>query len=84
MTAQALSRAISIVGSQKKLAAKIGTTQSQVWYWLKRSRKGVPGEFAQKIEGATKGVVSRHELRPDVFGSSPSRSKPSQQERASG
>lgn len=71
MSTDALSRAIDIAGGQKPLADLLGTTQSQVWYWLNRSKRGVPGEFAPKIEVATGGAVTRHDLRPDVFGHQP-------------
>jgi DNA-binding transcriptional regulator YdaS (Cro superfamily) len=47
------------------LADRIGTTQSQVWYWLTRSKRGVPAEFASKIEEAT--GVPRSDLRPDIW-----------------
>jgi DNA-binding transcriptional regulator YdaS (Cro superfamily) len=47
------------------LADRIGTTQSQVWYWLERSKRGVPGEFVLPIERET--GVTRHELRPDLY-----------------
>lgn len=67
MDTNPLIRAINIVGGQKPLAEAIGTTQSQVWYWLNRSKRGVPGEMAPKIEEATNGAVKRHELRPDIF-----------------
>jgi DNA-binding transcriptional regulator YdaS (Cro superfamily) len=68
MSTNALSRAIDIAGGQKPLADLLGTTQSQVWYWLNRSKRGVPGEFASKVEIVTGGVVTRHDLRPDIFG----------------
>lgn len=68
MSKLALQRAVESVGnSQTKLAEKIGTTQSMVWYWLTRAKKGVPAEFVLKIEAATDGKVTRHELRPDIF-----------------
>ena len=63
-----LIRAIDIAGGQKALADAIGTTQSQVWYWLNRAKRGVPGEVAPKIEAATNGIVTCHDLRPDIFG----------------
>lgn len=66
MSTAALTHAVELAGGQKPLAEKIGTTQSQVWYWLNRSKKGVPAEFAERVEAAT--GISRHELRPDVFG----------------
>lgn len=67
MTKPALQRSCEAVGGQKALADLIGTTQSQVWFWLKRSKKGVPAEYCAKIEEATKGEVSKHELRPDLY-----------------
>lgn len=71
MSTEALKRAIELAGGQKPLADAIGTTQSQVWYWLTRSKKGVPGEFASRIEAAVENKISRHDLRPDIFGPAP-------------
>jgi DNA-binding transcriptional regulator YdaS (Cro superfamily) len=62
---QALRAACATAGGQKSLAARIGTTQSMVWYWLARAKRGVPGEFVLAIEAAT--GISRHRLRPDIF-----------------
>jgi DNA-binding transcriptional regulator YdaS (Cro superfamily) len=61
----ALREACDLAGGQKSLAARIGTTQSMVWYWLVRSKRGVPGEFVLAVEAVT--GVSRHALRPDIF-----------------
>ncbi len=65
MSTEALRRACEVAGGQKPLADRIGTTQSQVWYWLERSKKGVPAEFVLPIEQAT--GVPRGELRPDLW-----------------
>ena len=65
MSNEALKRACEVAGGQKPLATRIGTTQSQVWYWLTRSKKGVPAEFVLPIERET--GVSRSELRPDLY-----------------
>jgi len=65
MSNEALRKACEAVGGQKPLADRIGTTQSQVWYWLERSKKGVPGEFVLTIERET--GVPRQELRPDLY-----------------
>lgn len=65
MANDSLKRACEIAGGQKPLADRIGTTQSQVWYWLEKSKKGVPAEFCGPIEQAT--GVPRHELRPDIY-----------------
>ncbi|WP_454000793.1 YdaS family helix-turn-helix protein [Afipia felis] len=65
MANEALKRACEVAGGQKPLADRIRTTQSQVWYWLEKSKKGVPAEFCVAIERET--GVPRHELRPDIF-----------------
>lgn len=62
---EALADAIQKAGGQKKLAAKIGATQSKVWYWLVRSKSGVSAAFAVPIEQAT--GVGRYKLRPDLY-----------------
>ena len=81
MSTTALQRAIEFAGGQKPLAEAIGTTQSQVWYWLNRAKRGAPGEFAQKIEAAVDGKVTRHDLRPDIFGPA-STARPSKLEKS--
>lgn len=65
MANDSLHRAVDIAGGQKQLADGIGTTQSQVWYWLEKSKKGVPAQYCLPIEKLT--GIPRHELRPDVF-----------------
>ncbi len=65
MVNDALKRACTAAGGQKRLADRIGTTQSQVWYWLERSKKGVSGEYVLSIERET--GVPRSELRPDLY-----------------
>lgn len=64
MSVDALKRAIEVAGSQSALAAAIGKTQGHVTKWLQRQR--VPAEVVLRIEEAT--GISRHELRPDIFG----------------
>lgn len=65
MANMALQKAIDAAGGQQVLAEKVRTTQSQIWYWLHRSKKGVPAEYVLPIEAAS--GVSRNELRPDLF-----------------
>lgn len=47
----------------------LGVRQSVVSNWRARGR--VPVERCIPIETATHGVVTRYELRPDVFGEAP-------------
>ena len=67
MSKSALMRAVACVGSQKALADRLGVTQSIVWYWLEKAKKGCPAEHAVKIEAVTGGKVTRHDLRPDLW-----------------
>lgn len=61
----ALRLACERAGGQSRLAKLIGTTQGQVWYWLTKSKHGVPAEFVLPIERET--GVPRSALRPDLF-----------------
>lgn len=72
----ALERAIKIVDGQSALARAIGEPiqQGHIWYWLREKDGQVPAEHCAAIERATDGKVSRHELRPDIFGPAPVRS----------
>ena len=67
MENSAIHRAVEIAGSQTKLARKIGVRQSDVWTWLQG--RPVKADKVIAIEAAT--GVSRHELRPDIFGAAP-------------
>lgn len=67
MANEALTKACAVCGGQKALADRIGTTQSQIWYWLERAKKGVPAEYCGPIEQATDGQVTRRDLRPDIY-----------------
>ncbi|MEN5419022.1 YdaS family helix-turn-helix protein [Stenotrophomonas sp. TWI169] len=60
----ALDKAVSVAGSQLALASLLGIKAPSVFGWY--ARKQVPAERCIAIEMAT--GVSRHELRPDVFG----------------
>lgn len=63
---KALQKAIKHVGSQQALAERIKTNQQNISWWLNESKK-VPAEQAIAIEAATKGFVTRQQLRPDIF-----------------
>ena len=53
-----------------QFASAIGRTEGAVSHWL-TGRYKVSPESAIAIEQATKGAVTRHDLRPDVFGEAP-------------
>lgn len=69
----AFEAAINRADGQSAMARKLSTpeqpiTQQRLWHWLKV--KGVcPAEYVLKVEEIT--GVSRHALRPDVFGAAP-------------
>ena len=63
---QALEQAIAAAGSQSELARRIGVSQNAVSRWM-RINGQVGDRFAIKVEQATDGAVSRHDLRPDLY-----------------
>jgi len=72
MDMTALDKAVQAAGSQQALAHLLGIKPPSVSGWYDRRR--VPAERCIAIEKAT--GVSRHDLRPDVFGAAePSRSQ---------
>jgi DNA-binding transcriptional regulator YdaS (Cro superfamily) len=60
-----LDRAIEIVGSATALSHGVGVTKQAITQWR---RRGVPPGKVLAVERLTGGKVSRHDLRPDVFG----------------
>lgn len=58
-----ISLACKIVGSQARLALLVGVTPSAVNQWISGNRP-VPIERCVAIEKATKGMVTRKDLRP--------------------
>lgn len=63
---EALQKAIEAAGGPASLARHIGVTTQAVSQW-----KHAPAKRVRAIESATGGLVSRYELRPDVFGTAP-------------
>lgn len=61
---KALKKVIDLIGSQSELARQVGVTQQTVFNWLK---KQTPAKRVLQIEKLTKGVVTRYELRPDIY-----------------
>ncbi len=55
---------------QADFAAKVGVTQGMISHWL-AGRCRVTAEMAQVIEKATRGKITRHDLRPDIYGKPP-------------
>lgn len=81
----ALEEAIAAANGQSSLAKRMTETpaakeraasysQAHIWNWLHRSAGRVPGEHCRAIEEAVGRVVTRHDLRPDIFGPSPTNS----------
>lgn len=65
-----LQRAVAVAGGQVALAKILGLKQGHIWWWLNRSKR-IPANQVLAIEAAT--GISRHDLRPDVFGDAPGR-----------
>jgi DNA-binding transcriptional regulator YdaS (Cro superfamily) len=62
-----IKRAIDHCGGRQKLADAAGVSVQAISFWLNGSRTISP-RCARRIHDATGGVVSVHELLPDVFG----------------
>jgi DNA-binding transcriptional regulator YdaS (Cro superfamily) len=83
-----LDKAIEYAGGVTALAEKLGVRQSVVSNWRTRGDEPrAPAERCIAIEAATDGVVTRYDLRPDVFGEAPAQpaeqgAKPASQEAA--
>lgn len=61
-----IKRAISLLGSQQKLAELTGLSQQGVSYLLNQAPR-VTAEVAVAIERATSGQIRKADLRPDIF-----------------
>ena len=71
-----IERAIEESGlSQKALAEAIGVFPQALHQWVSGKRP-VPAKHCIAIEIATGGAVTRHDLRPDVFGAAPADDQP--------
>lgn len=66
----ALDRAIQAANGPSGLARALRVKPNVVGMW--RVRNSVPGGWVLAIERATNGRVTRHELRPDIFGAASS------------
>lgn len=53
-----------------ELARRLNLTPATVNQWVQGSRP-VPPERCRAIEDATRGAVTRYDLRPDIFGPPP-------------
>ncbi len=71
MRDNALERAITEAGGVTALARAINVTPQAISQWDR-----VPAERAIAVEQATKGKVTRQQLRPDVFGADETKSTP--------
>lgn len=69
MYTEPLNRAIALIGLTA-LAKAAGVKPPTVHVWLRTGR--TPAERCLRVEQATRGQVTRYELRPDVYGAPPS------------
>ena len=63
---EGIKKAIELLGTQQQLAEELNVKQQAVSLWLKEKQKASVMN-AIKIEQATYGLVTRAEIRPDVF-----------------
>lgn len=65
-----IKRVIEVAGGVSALAAALGVKPPTVYQWKSGDRKVSP-RLAIAIEQRWPGVVTVHDLRPDVFGPAP-------------
>ncbi|WP_413323302.1 transcriptional regulator [Acidithiobacillus ferriphilus] len=63
---EAILKTLSMFGSQDAMAKAIGVSQFAVSKWV-RGVGAISAESAVLIEHATGGVITREDLRPDIF-----------------
>ncbi len=69
MSSDLLITAIKKAGSEEKLGKEIGFSQHAIWRAKKRGQ--VSPLMAAKIDDWSGGFISKHDLRPDIFGERP-------------
>jgi len=70
MTQQLIIAAIHRAGSEQKLGKALGFSQHAIWHAKKKGR--VSPLMAMRLHDWSGGFISRHALRPDIFGAEPS------------
>lgn len=61
---------ISDMARRAELAKAVTSSPDYLWQ-VATDRRKASHELAKSIERATNGAVSRHDLRPDIFGPAP-------------
>jgi len=77
-------RACAAVGGVGRMAALLGISAPSVSQWVSGIRP-VPARRCRQIQEVTEGVVTVHDLRPDIFGQTfvtPDASEPTQEKAA--
>jgi DNA-binding transcriptional regulator YdaS (Cro superfamily) len=69
----ALEKAIALIGGTMAAARAFGIKPPSISRWLSKGR--APSDRCLRLQQLTKGAVTVHELRPDVFGAAPGRKK---------
>lgn len=70
----AITKAVEAAGGHVPLAKSLGIHPSLVSQWV-TGRLNVAPRHCLPIESLTGGAVTRHDLRPDIFGPAPDKSE---------
>ena len=60
-----MQQAVRLCGGQSELAKDVGTSKQNVYHWVATRP---PAHWCKAIEDATEGMITREQLRPDIFG----------------
>ncbi len=66
-TEKAVEEAVRVAGSLRNVAAKLGVTSQAISQWIRYQK--VPPKRVLGLEALS--GVSRHEMRPDIYGPEP-------------
>ena len=67
LSIDALRRAVKIVGGILPLSRETGISRQLIYRFLQKSTYGVSARYVLIIEEATDGLVTRDELRMDIY-----------------
>lgn len=57
---------VRLAGGQAELARRCKTSQPRIWQCIHRNQR-IPADLVIPLEKAVGGVVTRHQLRPDLY-----------------
>ena len=61
-----IDQVVRLAGGQAELARRCNTSQPRIWQCIHRNQR-IPADLVIPFEKAVKGLVTRFQLRPDLY-----------------